>query len=234
MQSKNVLWLGLLFVLLLTTFCVSKYIDEFHPKIKTVIAPKEEILVKDFELEQIVTNKIPEEIKTDKVDEKYLKAIELVEKQERDIQKAYDKALEEAKKREKVAKNIKVKPIKKVVKKENKVIKKSLIKEKKPKKFAIEIVLGSQTLLHNQEQKLSTLEKQRLKKLVHNLYQNPSSFLRIETNKKNKKFYRVKNYLKALGINIKNIEILNDKPKNNIYISKTDYNNIEISVIKKD
>ncbi len=233
MQSKNILWFGLLFVLLLTTFCISKYIDEFHPNIKTVVAPKEDILAKDFELELIVANKIPKEIKTDKIDEKYLKAIELVEQQERDIQEAYDKALkaETEKKIKKTTPHIK-RIVK--VKPDKKITKQILIKKKKRQKIAIETVLESQTLLQNQEEKLSNFEKDRLKKLVDNLYQNPSSFLRIEIDKKNKKFYRVKKYLAILGINIKNIEILNDKYNKKIYISKANYNDIEISVIKKD
>jgi len=104
MQSKNILWLGLLFVILLTAFCISKYINQFHPDIQTISNPKKEIVIKDTKLSssQLPTpstnyKEDKDKVAEDKVAEDYLQIIELIEQEEKDIENAYKQALEEEK-----------------------------------------------------------------------------------------------------------------------------------------
>jgi hypothetical protein len=62
----------------------------------------------------------------------------------------------------------------------------------------------------------------------------PSSYLRIEADQKNSKFYSTKRYLARLGIPVKDIQVLHKKNKNGISISHANHDEIEISIIKKD
>ena len=216
MQSKNVLLLGILFVFLLITFCIVKYIDNFHPSLHKVTIPNQEIIDQNFMQETI-----SEKQDTDN----YLQVIKLVEKEEKDIQDAYNKALKHQ--TQNSSKSIKKpKPVK--IQK----VEKPTIKE--PQKITIEAILQSLTLLANHDKRLSNLEKTKLKKLAQNLHKNPSSFLRIEADKKSKKLNLAKKYLTSLGISSSDVQIKNSKSKNIISVLETDQNSIEISIIKKD
>ncbi len=231
MQSKNVLWLGVLFIILLTAFCIAKYIDKFHPSIQTVTAPDSEIIDQSLELKPVKITEAIEINKTEKVDNNYLKVIQLVEQEEKDIEEAYNKALvQEVQKNEQP---IKVeKPIKKQVIQKKKIPKKRRIPLEKPKKLSIETILANQTLLGLG--KLSQVEKQKLKKIVRKFQENPSSYLRIESDKKSNKFYSTKRYLTKLGVSQKDIQVLQKKDKNTISITNSNDSEIEILVIKKD
>lgn len=229
MQSKNVLWLGVLFIILLTAFCIAKYIDRFHPNIQTVTAPNSEIIDQSFELQPV---KI-----TEAVDENYLKVIQLVEQEEKDIEDAYNKALiEEVQKSEQTVKV--QKPIIKQVAQKKRIPKKRRVVSKKPKRLSIETILADQTLVGFG--KLSYLEKQKLKEIVHSFQKNPSSYLRIETDKKSNKFYSTKRYLTKLGVLQKDIEVLQKKDgvalgyKSTITISHNNHSKIDILLLKKD
>ena len=46
-NSKSVLWLGLLFVLLLSVFCITTHLDELNPQIRRVETPAPELLAKN-------------------------------------------------------------------------------------------------------------------------------------------------------------------------------------------
>jgi hypothetical protein len=230
MQSKNVLWLGLLLVLLLTVFCIAKYINQFHPKIQTITKPTKEIIDQSFELQPVQIADISKEDETQE-DAEYLKVIKLIEQEEKDIEDAYNRALIQEKK--KSLKLVKVeKPIKKVSKQKKKSFAKQKTPLKKPKKFLIETILANQTLVAFG--KLSYLDKQKLKKIVHNFKKHPSSYLRIETKNKNSKFYSARRYLASLGVLQEDIQVLANHRKNAISISHSNNNNIEISLIKKD
>jgi len=228
MQSKNVLWMGLLFVLLLTVFCIAKYIDQFNPNIKTISAPTKEIIDQNLELKPI---KIDEDIQDSEVDENYLHVIELVEQEEKDIEEAYNRALKQEEK-PKLTKKQKIqkvqKPVKKVKQNLNKHIQKQ-IKSHKKRRLLIETIIDNQTIATYG--KLSNSQKHKLKQLAQKLKQNPSTFLRVETDKKYKKTYSIKKYLLSLGVPANKIQILYKRKK---HIILTDNSDIEISVLKKD
>ena len=226
MQSKNVLYLGLLSMTLLTVYCIAKYLNQFHPNIKTVTAPTQEVIDKNSELLPVQVTDITKEAQEEEVDKNYLKVIQLVEQEERDIKDAYESAL-----RQEAEKNLQTTKVEKPTK--TKIVhKKRKGNSKKYKRFSIETILANQTLVAFG--KLSYFEKQKLKKIVHNFKMNPSSYLRIEADKKNNKFYSTKRYLARLGIPQENIQILHKRKQNTISISASDYGEIEISVIKKD
>ncbi len=231
MQSKNVLWLGVLFIVLLTVFCIAKYINTFNPDIQTVTTPDKEIVDQNFKLEPVQIADITKDNETQEVDENYLMVIKLVEQEEKDIEDAYNRAL--IQEEQKNLQPIKVdKPIKtKIVRKKQTPVKQK-ISPKKSKKMFIETVLANQTLVAFG--KLSYVEKQKLKKIALNFQKNPSSYLRIEADKKNNKFYSAKRYLARLGVAQKDIQVLHKKNKNTISISHSNHSEIEISVIKKD
>jgi len=229
MQSKNVLWLGLLFVLLLTVFCIAKYIDEFNPNIKTIATPTLEVIDQNLELQPI---KIEDDSNDSEVDGNYLQIIKLVEQEEKDIEDAYNKALKQEKeKKPKTTKEQKTKKLQKSVKKVKKIVKKPLNKRSssnKKRRLMIETIIDNQTL--TAYGKLSNYDKRKLKKLTQNLQQNSSSFIRIEANRKYKKIYNIKKYLITVGIPSNKIQILYKRKKQIISISDT--NDIEISIIK--
>ena len=232
MHSKNVLYLGLLYMTLLTVFCIAKYLNQFHPNIKTVPAPTQEVIDKNSELLPVQVTDITKEAQEEEVvDKNYLKVIQLVEQEERDIKDAYESAL-----RQEAEKNLQTtkveKPIKTKIVHKKRSLKKRKGNSKNYKRCSIETILANQTLVAFG--KLSYFEKQKLKKIVHNFKMNPSSYLRIETDKKSNKFYNTKRYLARLGIPQENIQILHKRKKNTISISTSDYGEIEISVIKKD
>ncbi len=222
MQSKNVLYLGLLLMILLTVFCIARYLNQFHPSIQTVTAPSHEIIDQSSEL---IPVEIADITKDEEVDENYLKVIQLVEQEEQDIKDAYEKALVQEKK-----KNLKSTQTKIVHKKPN--LKKQKFSSNKPQRLSIETILANQTLVAFG--KLSYNEKQKLRKIVHNFKMNPSSYLRIEADKKSNKFYSTKRYLARLGIPKEDIQVLHKKIKSAISISHSNHSEIEISVIKKD
>ncbi len=56
MQSKSILLIGLLFILLLTTFCITKYIDKFNPNIENMESPAVDILDNSFRQELLQKN----------------------------------------------------------------------------------------------------------------------------------------------------------------------------------
>ena len=93
MQSKNVLWLGVLFIILLTVFCIAKYINKFNQDIQTVTIPNKEIIYQNFELEPVQIADIIKNDETQEVNDDYLTIIKLVEKEEKDIEDAYNRAL---------------------------------------------------------------------------------------------------------------------------------------------
>jgi len=225
MQSKNVLWLGLLFVSLLTVFCIAKYIDQFNPNIKTISAPTKEIIDQNLELKPI---KIDDDIQNSEVDENYLHVIELVEQEEKDIEEAYNRALKQEEK-PKLIKKQKIQKVEKPVKNIKKKITKKRVKKDKKRKLLIETVIADQTI--SSYGKLSNTQKSKLKKLTQKLRQNISAYIRVETDKKYRKIYTIKKYLISLGIPAKNIQILYKRKK---HIILTDNSDIEISVIKKD
>jgi len=231
MQSKNVLLLGVLFILLLTVFCIAKYLNTFNPDIQTVTSPNIEIIDQNFELEPVKTEDIAQNSQIEEVDDDYLTVIKLVEQEEKDIEDTYNKALIQAKQKSLQTEEVK-KPIKtKVAPKKRPPIKQKVF-SKKPQKLLIETILANQTLVAFG--KLSYTEKQKLKKIVHNFKMNPSSYLRIEADKKSNKFYSTKRYLARLGVSQKDIQVLYKKKKTTISISNSNYSEIEISVIKKD
>ena len=219
MQSKNVLWLGLLLLLLLTVYCITKYINKFHPDIQTITTPASEIIDKKYELKPVEIADISIDTQEDKVDENYLRVIQLVEQEEKDIKDAYEKAL--------------------LMEEKKTVIREKLIKRKiipleykvNPKSY-IETILANQTIVSFG--KLSYLDKQKLKKIVKDFQKNPSTYLRIEADKKNNKFYNTKRYLAKLGVSAKDIQVIYKKSTSVISISDTNHGEIEILVIKKD
>lgn len=235
MQSKNILWIGVLFIILLTTFCIAKYIDGFHPSIQTVTVPNQEIIDQDFTLQPVEITQTEDFNYSEEVDENYLKVIQLIEQEERDIEDAYNKALvQEVHKSNHtptVKAPIQVKIIQKPVQKKL-VTKKEKTAYKKPKKLSIETIVANQTLLGFG--KLSHIEKEKLKEIVRNFKENPSSYLRIESDQKNNKFYSTKRYLNKLGILKEDIQVLEKKYKNAISITHSNHSDIEILVIKKD
>lgn len=224
MQSKNVLWLGLLFTTLLIVFCIAKYIDQFNPNIKTITIPAKEIIDQNLELQPI---KIKDNLKNGDVDENYLQIIKLVEQEEQDIEDAYNKALKEEEEKIKPPKAVQTKKIKKPLKKIKYTSSNKKSSLKKPKKLLIETVIDNQIITALGE--LSNYEKYKLKKLAQNLRQNPSTFLRIEASRKNSKIYNTKKYFTSLSIPAKKIQILYKRKK---HIISTNSNDIEISVIK--
>ncbi len=203
MQSKNVLLLGILFTFLLITFSITRYIDKFNPNIKTITSPKKEIIDPTHEL-----NKTSKEIDSND----YLQSIKLIEKEERDIEKIYNKAIKEEK--------LKNRKIEKSEKKTEKIEKKPI--KKTYKKFTIEEILDSITI--KESKYLIKSEKTKLKKLAHLSKKNKDTFLKIESEKRSKKTYLIKKYFQSLGISSKNIKV----------IQKRESSLIEISVIKKD
>jgi len=240
MQSKNVLWLGLLFVLLLTAFCIAKYIDQFHPSIQTINNPKKEIVDQNFELKPVHITEITQESKVteeklevEEVDTDYLQIIKLVEQEEKDIQDAYNKALEEENKRN--LQQTEKKPIKKIAKKH--IPKKQSITKSYPpiqadNKVLLEMILANQTI--SSSGALSEYEKKQLRYLAINLEQNPTSYLKIEADNNYEKINLIKRYLKKFGISLDAINIIKKESKSAILISHTNHNDIEISIIKKD
>jgi hypothetical protein len=233
MRSKNILWLGVLFVLLLTVFCIAKYLNNFNPNVKTVATPSSEVIAHGFELEPVqISDALRDEQTNNEVDDSYLTIVKLVEQEEKDIENAYNKALDEEK--QKSSQKVKVKKslkTKKVIHKNQPRIKRK-VSSRKHKRLLIETILENQTLVAFG--KLSSLEKQKLKKIVTNFQKNPSCFLRIEADKKNNKFYSTKRYLAKLGIPKKDIQVLHKRDKKAISISYSNHSEIEISVIKKD
>ncbi len=199
MQSKNVLLLGILFIFLLITFSITKYIDKFNPNIKTITSPTKEI-----------------NNQTDKSSDEYLQVIKAVEKEEKDIEEIYNKAIKEEK-----LKNTKTKKVEPKIEKQVKKIEKKPIK-KTYKKFTIENILNSITI--KESRNLSNNEKIKLKKLALISKRNKDTFLKIESAKNSKKTYLIKKYFRSLGILSKKIEIIREKNSSLI----------EISVIKKD
>ncbi len=206
MQSKNVLLLGILFIFLLITFSITKYIDEFNPNIKTITSPTKEIIDPTHEL-----NKTSKKIDSDD----YLQTVKLIEKEEKNIEEIYNKAIKE----QKLKNSQEVKEIKKVKKKEEKQIKKI------DKKFTIEEILNSLTIKESKYLKRS--EKINLKKLALLSKREPNTFIKIESDKSSKKTYLIKKYFRSLGILSKDIQVIKEK-------AFFDTNTIEISIIKKD
>jgi hypothetical protein len=220
MQSKNVLWLGLLFVSLLTVFCIAKYINEFNPNIKTITTPSHEIIDQDLELRPI-------KIEDDEVDKDYLQIIQLVEQEEKDIEDAYNKALKQEENKSKPIKEQKTQTtVKKVTKRKN--IPKKTVSNKKIR-LQIETVIDDQILAAYG--KLTNKEKRKLKRLTQKSKQNLATFIRVETDKKYRKIYKIKKYLISLGLPKNKIQISYKRKK---HIILSDNKDIEISVIKKD
>jgi hypothetical protein len=232
MQSKNVLWLGLLFVSLLTVFCVAKYIDKFNPNIKTITTPSAEIVDKNLELKPIVIkDDLKKQNSTDtndinnsgsEVDKDYLQIIKLVEQEEKDIEEAYNRALK-LEKQKKPKLNKEKKPVK-----TTKTVKNKKRKIKKDRKFLIETIIASQLI--DQYGSLSMKQKRKLKKIAQTFKRNSSYFIRVEANKRDKKLYKIKRYLISLGVPSRSIQILYKNKREIISISNRE--TIEISVIK--
>lgn len=86
MNSKNVLWLGLLFVLLLTAFCVTKYLNNYYPNITKVPTPSQEILETES-IQSSITSTLEKE------ENSYAQIIELVEAEEKNLTSSYKQAL---------------------------------------------------------------------------------------------------------------------------------------------
>jgi len=231
MQSKNVLWLGVLFVVLLTTFCIAKYIDSFYPSIKTVTAPSDEIIDQDSKLQPVKITEIEDVNYTEEIDDNYLKVIQLVEQEEKDIEDTYNQALvHQVHQNKQTTKE--QKPVQKKVVPKKRTLKKQKTALKKPEKLSIETVVASQTLLGFG--KLSNTEKRQLKQIVQNFQKHTSSYLRIEADRKSNKFYSTKRYLAKLGVLKEKIQVSEKKYKSAISITHSSPSDIEISVIKKD
>jgi len=217
MQSKSVLLIGILFVLLLTTFCITKYINKFNPNIKTVKTPTTEILDNHF-----LTEKTLLDIETNERDNNaYLQIIKLVEEEENEIEDIYNKALM----REKMNKRVTIeKPlIPKKIKQQNEI--------KKPQRLTIETILNNQSIFIDETQILTNIQKKKLKSIAQTIHQNKFTILRIETNKNNRKLHQIKKYLVTQGIHLKNIQVIQKKDTS---VIKSNNDTIEILVIKKD
>lgn len=229
LQSKNVLWLGLLFVLLLITFCITHYINQFHPNIQTVTTAQPEIIDETYEKE-----KEDIQLQMQQADDNaYMQVVKLVEQEEKDIQDAFNEALLQEQNRSQEPLHVKpaasapvIHTVKKVVKKEKKplVKPKRVVKSiKKPKKVIIESVVAVQILTANSSQKLPYYDRYKLKKLAQLLKRDRTLIVRIESDTNLKKIALIKRYLYSLGITSKRLEIQKNAGKT-----------IEISVIKKD
>ncbi|MCH9814297.1 MAG: hypothetical protein K0U47_10205 [Epsilonproteobacteria bacterium] len=231
MQSKNVLWLGLLFVLLLTTFCITKYIDQFHPSIQTVTTTQPEIIDKAYQQEQkaLASKQVKE-------DDAYLQVVKMVEQEEQKIEDAFNQAVLEEQNRTK--KHIQKQPLQATSTPVTKVIqapkkiepvkqKKSITptprKVKKRQKVIIEQIDTNEIFASTPSSRLSKIERSKLQTLVQKLRKDKTLQLRLEGDQKSKKFTLIKRYIHTLGVSQREIEI-----------SKSYSTNIEISLIKKD
>ncbi len=229
MQSKNVLWLGVMFITLLTVFCISKYLNEFNPDIEIIVNKPQEIIDNNLELKSIELKLkditiLPSQTSGEEVDNDYFQVMQLIEQEEKDIEETYYKALRENKNK------IKQKTVKKVdnYTKKSKKVKKYTIK---PAKLKIETIMANQLLTGSKD--ISDIQKRDLQNLIKLFKKNKQSYINITVEKKDKKYYNLKNYLSSNGI--KNRIYITMK-KNNKYISTTDknQNDIEITLIKKD
>ncbi len=214
MQSKSVLLIGILFVLLLTTFCITNYLNKHNPNIKTIKTLKPEILDKNFLKEEVF-----QDSKADEEDgDNYLQIIKLVEEEENEIVDIYNKALMQEKMDKKVTAKKPQTP-KKIIKQE---------KIKKPQKLTIETILNSQSISIDKTHTLTNQQKKRLKSISKTLNQNKLAIIRIEASQNSKMLYLIKRYLVKLGVELKDIQVIQNK--NSILPDKT----IEILVIKEN
>ena len=228
MHSKNILWLGVMFVTLLTVFCISKYLNEFNPDIKIIANQPQEIIDNHLELnsidlkqEDIVINR---DISED-VDNDYVQVMRLIEQEERDIEATYYKALKEDEKN---------RTKKKIVKKRvnsKKHLKKVKQTNSKSKKLKIETIVANQLLTGSKD--ISNSQKKDLQQLIKLFKKDKKSYINITLDKKDKKYYSLKNYLSNHGVKNR-VYVTMKKNNKNISIISNNENDIEITLIKKD
>jgi len=148
-----------------------------------------------------------------------------IEQEERDIEATYYKALKEDEKN---------RTKKKIVKKRvnsKKHLKKVKQTNSKSKKLKIETIVANQLLTGSKD--ISNSQKKDLQQLIKLFKKDKKSYINITLDKKDKKYYSLKNYLSNHGVKNR-VYVTMKKNNKNISIISNNENDIEITLIKKD
>ncbi len=246
MTSKNILWLGSLLFILLTTSCIAWFIDKHNPEIKHVdyqtstnntIQIQTDPFAKDVQIDEFIGKHIKEEIAhieipvTDTIENNTSTPKKVQKKQEKKpvlIATKIDKSI--------IPVSTKISQKKALIKKIPSVDKK--VHYNTPKQFEIEPLLATMQLDIAKDTTLHTKQKHLLNSLIHKAKQHPNAHLKIELSKlsyTNKTYLKaIKRYLQKRGISARRIHTKIATSAYPIQIVKIHHNDsVEISLIER-